>query len=248
MRARSALVLALLLVPAVASAQARRPRIGGGARPEPAPLGPQPEVVARAQAMVRSRLSVETYPMISRVYAPGFSGGRPVSSWTSFGTGTHVDYRHSELLSSTLDITASFMGGPAVSETIEAGFRLRSEDWMNRFRPFADVRVGFEHSSDQYSSSTGTGGIGVVAPAGTSMRYSRGFGAIAGAGTEFALTNSWSLMSELSAMRANMSSYRYSFTSVGSPADSYRMTTYRLALGLRYNRVRMVNVGNSSAR
>src|SRR5258707_1827574 len=65
MHIRTVLTVALLL-PSIASAQARRPRIGGG-RPEPAPLGPQPEPIARAQAIVQSRISIETYPMISRV-------------------------------------------------------------------------------------------------------------------------------------------------------------------------------------
>ena len=247
MRIRTAVIAVALLLPVVSSAQVRRPRIGGGARPEPAPLGPQPEAIRRAQAIVRSRLSVETYPMISRVSAPGFSGGRPISSWTSFGGGTHLDYRHTELLSSTVDITSSYMGGAAATETIEAGFRLRPQEWMARTRPFADLRFGFEHSSDHFSNASGDIGIGPATQYSSGLRYSRGFGGIAGAGAEFALTNSFSLMSELSVMRANMSTYRYTFTSVPTADASYRMTTYRLMFGLRYNRVRTVSLNQPAA-
>lgn len=242
MRIRSVLAVALLL-PSITSAQARRPRIGG-ARPEVAPLGPQPEVIARSQAIVRSKLSVETYPMFNRVIAPGLMGARPISSWNNFGNGTHLDYRHTEWLSSTLDMTASFLSGPSNTETIEAGFRFRPTNWEHRVRPFADARFGFEHASDQYGGTTNEIGLGATS---SNYRYSRGFGGIAGIGMEVPVSNSWSIQSEALAMRTNMNAYSYEFTRVPSASDNYRMTTYRLTLGLRYNRANFVQTRETVA-
>ncbi|MEO6525206.1 MAG: hypothetical protein ABIP93_01140, partial [Gemmatimonadaceae bacterium] len=99
MRIRTALVAVALLLPSITSAQLRTPRIGGGRHPgQPVPLGTQPEVIARAQAAVRSRYSMEAYPLISRVEAPGMESGSPTSAWTSFGSGTRLDWRHTEYL------------------------------------------------------------------------------------------------------------------------------------------------------
>ncbi len=248
MRIRTVFAVAIL-IPSITSAQARRPRIGTS-RPGvegTAEAGRQPEVIARAQAIVRSRVSLETYPMFSHVNAPGFSGGRPITSWNNIGQGTHIDFRNTEWLSTTLDMTAAYLGGPATTQTIEAGFRVRPEGWMYRLRPFADVRVGFQNASDQYMSSSSALGVGPASPLAIDQRYSRGFGGIAGVGTDIALTTSFSLMTELSAMRANMTAYSYRITQIQQPGDSYRMTTYRLSLGLRYNRARNVDYRQPSA-
>jgi hypothetical protein len=241
MRIRSALAVALLLLPEIVSAQARAPRVrGGGRHPgEPVPLGPQPEVVARSQALIRSRYSVETYPLISRVGAPGFSPGSPTSWWTSYGTGTRLDWRHNNYVSWTLDLTSSFLGGPANTETAELGARVRPESWEGRFRPFADVRFGFEHAQQSYSQPTNLG-IGPSSGLASASHYSKGYGAVAGAGIEYALTNTFALTTGLSAMRTNMVAYRFNGLSVPSGENSYRMTTYRFAVGLKYNPVRMV--------
>ena len=246
MRIRSALAVALLL-PSVSFAQARAPRIGGGRRPgEPVPLGPQPEVVARSQAYQRSRYSVETYPLISRVEAPGFAAGSPVSRWTTFGTGTRLDWRHTQYLSWTLDLTSSYLGGPAITETAEIGTRLRPENWDFRVRPFADVRLGFQHVYDAYSLPADIG-IGPASSLSSGARYSRGFGAVAGVGLEYALTNTFALTTAVSAMRSDLAAYHYNGVSVPTGGDSYRMTSYRLTLGLKYNPVHLLRAANEPA-
>jgi hypothetical protein len=240
MRIRTAFAAALLL-PSLASAQGRRPRIGGG-RPEVAPLGPQPEVIAKAVAIQRSKFTFESYPLLSRMAAPTFAGGKPVSNWT-VGGGTRADYRLTSLMSWTLDMTASTQTGTATTQTIETGMRFRPENWDYRVRPFADLRVGYENSSDAFATDVGIGPASSLAP---SMRYSHGFGAIAGAGLEYALTNTFAITTGVSAMRANMNAYNYSFTSVPTADDRFRMTTYRFTLGLKYNAVRTVALRQAS--
>ena len=242
MRFRTVFAAALLL-PSVAFAQARAPRIGGRRPGQPVPLSPEPEAVARSQAYQRSRYSVETYPLFSRVQAPGFVPGSPVSSWTSFGTGTRLDYRYTQYLSWTIDLTSSYLGGPAITETAVVGTRIRPENWDYRLRPFADVRFGFEHASDSYSLPVDLG-IGPASSLSSGSRYSRGFGGVAGAGLEYGLTNTFALTTAMSAMRSNMVAYRYSFTSVGTGGDSFRMTTYRMTIGLKYNPVHLLKLAN----
>jgi hypothetical protein len=118
----------------------------------------------------------------------------------------------------------------------ELGMRFHPENMEVRIRPFADVRLGFEHSSDQFSNQVGLG-IGPASNLVTAERYSRGFGGVIGAGAEYSLTNTFSLTTGVSAMRSNMMAYAYTGTSVPTTGDAYRMTTYRLAIGLRYNPV-----------
>ena len=235
MRLRSLVAIALV-VPSATFAQRSAGRIGGARPEQPVPLGRQPAVVARSVAMQRSRYAVETYPLLSRVNAPGYSNGRPISSWTSLGAGTRLDYRFTRYISLTGDLTSSLYGGPAQMETAELGMRLRPENMEVRIRPFADVRVGFEHSADQFSDQAGLG-VGPASSLVTGQRYSRGFGGVIGAGAEYSLTNTLSLTTGLSAIRSNMTAYAYSGTTVPTTGDAYRMTTYRLAVGLRYNPV-----------
>ena len=241
MRIRSAIAVVLLL-PSVSFAQVRAPRIGGARPGQPVPLGPQPEPIARAQALTRSRYSVETYPLISRVVSSGFANGTRGSSWTSFGTGTRLDWRHTQYLSWTLDLTASYLGGLATTETAEAGARIGPQNWEHRVRPFADVRVGFEHAFD--SGLQQELGIGPASGLSSGFRYSRGFGAVAGTGVDYSLTNTFALTTAVSAMRSNMTAYRITGVSVPTADPSFRMTTYRLTLGLKYNPVHMLRSTN----
>ena len=240
---RSALLL-VLVVPALATAQVRSPRIGGGRRPgEPVPVGRQPEVVSRALAIQRSHYSVEAYPLISHVVTSGTASGGPLASSTSFGSGTRLDYRLTRFVSWTLDLTSTYLGGPATTETAELGTRIRPDDWESRFRPFADVRVGFAHSSDAYSSQTDFG-VGPASPHAGGSRLSRGVGGVAGAGVELSLTNTFALTTAVSAMRSDMTAYRYTGLSAPTRDDAFRMTMYRLAVGIRYNPVRMFDLAN----
>jgi hypothetical protein len=245
MHLRSFVTIALV-VPAAAFAQRSAPRIGGTRPGQPVPLGRQPEVVSRSVAMQRSRFAVETYPLLSRVIAPGYSGGRPISSWNAFGGGTRLDYRFTQHVSLTGDITSSLWGGPAQMETAELGVRFHPENMEVRVRPFADVRVGFEHSADQFSDQPL--GVGPASSLVTSERYSRGFGGVIGAGAEYSLTNTFSLTTGLSAMRSNMNAYAYTGTSVPTSGNAYRMTTYRLAIGLRYNPVYAMHLAQPATR
>src|SRR3954468_2984180 len=135
MRLRSVVAIALV-VPSAAFAQRNAGRVGGARPGQPVPLGRQPEVVARSIAMQRSRYAVETYPLFSRVVAPGFSGGRPISSWNSLGAGTRLDYRFTRYVSLTGDFTSSLYGGPAQMETAELGMRFHPENMEVRTRPF----------------------------------------------------------------------------------------------------------------
>jgi hypothetical protein len=244
MRIRTAVVAVALLLPSALTAQRRAPGIGGPRPGLPIPSGRQPEVVARAQRLVRSRYSVEVYPLISRVEAPGVSTGTPTSRWTSFGSGTRLDWRQTDYLSWTLDLTASYLGGPAITETAEVGARLRPRNWNDRVRPFADLRVGFEHVDQSLTNQDL--GFGPASIRSGAVRYGRGFGAVAGAGVEYYLTNTLGMTTAVSAMRSNMTAYNFTGVSVPTTESSYRLTTYRLAVGLKYNWVRYLRPANTT--
>ncbi len=244
MRSRLLIAVALLL-PTMSEAQLRAPVPGTGRRPsEPVPLGPQPAVVARALNYTRSRYSVEAYPLISRMVAPGFTPGGPSSSSTSFGSGARLDWRLSRFVSWTTDLTSTYLGGTSSAQTAELGLRFQEYNWDNRFRPYADVRVGYENASESYSQSAALG-IGPASPLAGSARYSRGFGGVAGVGADYSLTNTLALTTGVSAMRSNMSTYRSNGVSVPTPGNDFAMTTYRLTLGLRYNPIYMARSLNS---
>jgi hypothetical protein len=242
MRIHTAIATLALLLPSLASAQLRMPRIGGRHPAEPVPPGKQPEAIARSQALVRSRYSVEAYPLISRMEATGPTAGSPTARWTSVGSGTHLDWRQSSNLSLTLDLTASYLGGQASSQTAELGTRIRPEQWDHRARPFADLRVGFQHVSQSFSYQDL--GIRPSSGASSAMRYGSGFGAVAGAGVEYYLTNMLALTTAVSAMRSSMSAYRFTGLSAPTTENSYRLTSYRLSVGLRYNPVRYLRSTN----
>ncbi|HKH94879.1 MAG TPA: hypothetical protein VKA54_23925 [Gemmatimonadaceae bacterium] len=244
MRIRTAVIAVALLIPSVATAQRRAPGIGGRVPGLPMPDGRQPEAIARSQAFVRSRYSVEAYPLISRVAAPGLAAGSPTSRWTSFGSGTRLDWRQTDYLSWTIDLTASYLGGPAVTETAELGTRIRPKNWNDRVRPFADLRVGFEHVSQSLSNQDL--GFGPASIRSGAVRYGRGFGAVAGAGVEYFLTNTVGVTTAVSAMRSNMTAYNFTGVSVPTTESSYRMTTYRLAVGIRYNPVRYLRLASTT--
>ena len=244
----SSLIAVALLLPFISEAQVRAPLPGAGAgrRPtEPVPLGGQPAVVARALNYTRSRYSVEAYPMISRVIAPGFSPGSPSSSWTSFGSGTRLDWRLTRYVSWTMDLTSAYLGGVSNTQTAELGLRLHEQDWERRFRPFADVRVGYANASESYPQSQELG-VGPASGMAGVSRYSRGFGAVAGVGADYSITNTIAMTTGLSAMRSNMTSYRTNGISVPTSGGSFTMTTYRLALGVRWNPVHMLRSSNST--
>src|SRR5438270_7858792 len=126
MRVRFIAMGALLLLPAAANAQQRvsRPRIGGRRPEEPVPLSPQPTPIGREIAYRRLNLSVESYPLITRIEAPALSADGRVSGWTAFGAGTRASYRLTPHIAATLDLTSSLLGSPVTVQTAEIGTRL----------------------------------------------------------------------------------------------------------------------------
>jgi hypothetical protein len=236
MRVRALLAILVLLLPAASSAQ-RLPMPGTGrARPRPADLPPQPPAVARALAYRRLPLSVESYPLLSRIETSGFTGDGMAPSWTSFGMGTRADYRITRYLSATMDVTSSFVGGPVVMETAEIGTRLRPERNDRRVYPFLDARVGYSYAQHRFFQAFDP----FASPASLAHggRYSSGFGALGGAGMEVALTTRFSLTTAASVMHSRMTAY--GFEGTRPTRDTYRMISYRYTLGIRYNPVRLI--------
>jgi hypothetical protein len=237
MRVRAVIAIGMLLLPPAASAQRLPlPRIGGGRHPgEPVPLSPQPAALAREIAYRRLNLSIESYPMISHIDASGGVAGGRASSWTAFGAGTRASYRLTPQVAATMDLTSSLFGGPMTVQTAEIGTRLGPERSERRLYPFVDLGVGYVSAYDpglgsfvdnSYYSPLPTGGV----------RYSRGFGGIAGVGMEYALTYTFSLTGGASLLRSHMTSRDFAGTSA---VPSFALTSYRLMLGVRYNPVRM---------
>jgi hypothetical protein len=240
MRARAILALALLLTPAIVDAQRSggirlRPRGPGRAAPLPEK---RPAIVAEAQsnAYRRMRISLESYPMVAHIVAPGFGDIATPNSWTTMGAGTRADYRVAKYLSATLDITETFFGGPANTESLELGFRVREPRLeQTRVMPFFDVRFGYMRAFDTYFRP---GDIAANAGSDIGSRYGQGVGGVVGGGLEIALTRRFSATTAVSMINANMSSYDpYDF----APSNTrYNMTTYRYIIGLRFNPVRNV--------
>lgn len=222
--------LASLSLPVGLSAQ-RMPRTGVRRPPaaEPVPLPPAAEPVARDLALKRSRWSVEGYGMVSTIQVPT-SGG--IANYTTLGGGTHGDYRYSPAWSGTIDITASALNAPLNVETAEAGVRYSPFNWDEYFRPYVDLRAAFMRMYDYY-----TPGLGVAQAADQDLRYSRGFGAVGGAGFEYTLTNTLALTTGVSVFRNRMSVYRSSGPDVLPVGSTYWMTSARYVVGFKYNPV-----------
>ena len=241
MRVRTVVAI-LSLLPAALSAQ-RLPRTGRGPA-APAPLPPQAPEIAQVLAYKRSHLTIETYPMVSFIQSPGFMG-TPMSSWSTLGQGTRLDYEFTRFFSATLDLTSSFLGGPAYLQTAELGTRLHRERTESRFYPYLDLRGGYISSYTRSTNAiisdlTGFGGSGLP------DRMSHGFGGIAGIGTDFALTQSWSLTTEASVVRNNLTSR---LVRAGESSQrNFGMTWYRYSLGFSYTAVRAVRQGAAETR
>lgn len=248
MRARALVMLGVLL-PSVLSGQGRIIRPGQRSPTEPTTLPPEAPSVARALSVQRSRWTIEGYSLLSSVQVPSAAGG--VSTYTTFGSGTHADYRYTERWSATMDLTASAIGSPTISETAEVGTRFAPLPWSEDFRgirPFFDVRAAYMHMYDTYASP-----LAVVA--GTSgqdfsqvARYSRGFGSVAGAGLELPITNTMAITTEVSGMRNRMTTYHLSGPAGIPSGNSYWMTSFRFAIGFKYNPVSRLNMAQNPTR
>src|SRR5947208_3642966 len=146
MRSRALFVLALFSLPAVSGGQGvRLPR--GGRGTQPTTLPPEIPLVSRALAVKRSRWSAEGYSLFSAMQVPGGSGS---TSYTAAGAGTRSDYRFAEHFSATLDLTASFLGGFANTQTGEVGTRFVPSPHAGIIRPYFDIRAVYTHANDTY--------------------------------------------------------------------------------------------------
>ena len=228
MRVRSLLAVTLLALPVAAEAQRlpRLPQILDRGPARPAPLPPTAGTIARDQQYVRLPYTVESYPLVSYFSAPGFEGS--LQSFVNGGLGERLDLRLSRNLSLTMDLTQSFIGGPAVSQTAELGVRVRPESQIaQRWYPYFDVRGGFVYVSERearpydYVNPTGSG----------YFQAAGGFGGIAATGIEYALHPRATLTTGASVMRANLAP----ISSGATQLDRSVLTAVRYSIGVRFN-------------
>jgi hypothetical protein len=202
-------------------------------------------VVSRALAYKRLRWTAEGYAMMSSVRVP--LNGVGMTSYSTFGTGTHAAYSLTDHFSATVDMSASFMGGPVITEGIEVGTRYSPFTWEHSVRPFFDVRGGFLRLYDTYALPVGSllEAGGTLQDAALESFYSRGFGGIGGVGTEFTLTRSLALSTEISATRMGMRTYQRQGPSGIPGGQSYGMTSIRYTLGFKYSPVRSLHLAQN---
>lgn len=239
MRVRSLALLALLALPSWSSAQRIPvPRIHRRVEPRPAPLPPQPPIIANQLAYRRSLWSFESAPVVTHMELPAATGGTAV--YTTLGTSDHADYRLNDHYAATVDFGASTDFGSAVYLLTELGTRYRPLGLDSKVRPYFDLRGGYMFMYDQYAG---------VAPNGSAIaeqqfiqggRFANGFGASAGAGFEYPLTRSLALTTELTGMRSLLRAYHTSGPA-GFPNNEgrYWMTSVRYMFGFKYNAVRL---------
>jgi hypothetical protein len=247
MRVQRLVLIGVAALPGVLSAQVGRIPLRPSQRTPAEPASPPPEipVVSKELSYRRARWSFESYTMFSTIQVANPNGG--TSSFTSIGAGTHGDYHISEHWSASMDMTASALGSPSINETAEVGTRFTPGVWSADYRgirPFFDVRAAYMHMYDTFTSPVGvvTGSTRQFADG---QRYSRGFGAVAGAGADFPLTNSLALTGEITGMRNHMRTYRLTMPAALPSGTSYSMTTYRVALGFKYNPVSALHLSQN---
>src|SRR5215831_12062288 len=123
MRSCAVAVLVLLAAPLGLSAQSiptRAPPRPAAPPVRPAEPSPQPAAVARQLQYRRARWSAESYSLVTTSLVPT---GPVLSRYTSFGNGLRGDYRYTDHWSATVDMTASYLFSPAITETGEIGAR-----------------------------------------------------------------------------------------------------------------------------
>lgn len=232
----------LLAVPATAFAQRLPVPVIGRRAPRPAELPPQPAPIARDLEYRRWRLSVESYPLVSFTQAPGLSGVKAMTSWATFGMGTRADYLLTRNVSATVDLTSSFIGGPAITNTAEVGTRIHPEWAEHKLYPFADLRLAYITTYDRgLSGYDDPFYTSVPMPNGYVVRYASGFGVIGGGGAEYALTPRWSLTSAISVLETHL--VPRDFSTSGVVPSGIQMTAVRFTFGARYNPIRIIRSG-----
>ena len=157
-------------------------------------------------------------------------------NYTALGAGTHGGYRLTDRFSGSVDLTSTLFSGPMNMQTAEAGGRFSPLPFNTQLRPFFDLRASYLRVYDSQEVPDGQFDYA------RTSRYSRGLGGITGAGLEYSLTSSFALMTELAAIRARMTTYSSSAPTSIPAANGYWMTSYRLAVGLRYSARRSMNI------
>lgn len=236
MRTRAIAAIVILLVPAALSAQ--RIPLPVGRRPvRGEPLPPTAGPIAKEEAYRRWRLSVESYPMVSWFQTSAFG------SWASLGAGTRADYLINRHMSATLDLTSSMIGSPSAVNTAEVGTRFHPEWAEHRLYPYADVRIAYIAVFNKDFATIDNNFVNPAETGAYGAPYSRGYGAIGGAGFEYSLTHSWSLTTGASVVSARMRSHDLSNPVFDRP---YNMTGVRYTLGVRYNPVTIIRQGGDA--
>ena len=230
MRTRILILAALAVGPSVLAAQvARAPRVGRRPVPPPAELPPTSEPIARAVAYQQSRWSAEGYTLMSMARLPQSAG---YGSYVTLGAGTHAGYRIDDRFSATVDLASSLLGAPISMQSAEVGTRFQAVPAGQGVRPFVDIRAAYVYAANQFNVPGVVGGVS--SPMGQAWRYSRGFGAIGGAGFEAPITNSFAFTAAVNVLRGRMNSYSVDAPTSVPTGERYGSTTYRLALGLKY--------------
>ena len=241
MRARTAVAIVSLLLPAALSAQ-RIPVVIDMGRPRPQPIPPQPAPIANDIAYQRLRVSVESYPMVSYFAAPAYSTNGRTSSWASLGLGTRLDYRLTNVVSATLDLTSSLLGGPQAVYTAELGTRIHPEPKAgSRFAPFIDTRIGYVAAFTKGLDGLGTVFTDPYSQYYGAASYAHGFAVLGGGGFAYSLGMRWSLLTS-----AMVAASRMTAEDFRDPVQrGYTLGAVRYTLGLRYNPVRVIRRGDT---
>ena len=198
MRIRAVVVVALLARPRWSD------RAGASAactsRPAPPPPDPHPSTGSPARGCVARQLRYRRVAMVPESVlvdhhgpASGRRGG--FRAYTSFGNGLRGDYRYTDHWSATIDMTASYLFSPAMTQTGEFGTRYAPLPLDRQLRP-SSTR-GWLHAHVRHVSSRAASiRRSLVDSRATILRTAaihRGFGAALGAGLEFPLTESLQL-------------------------------------------------------
>lgn len=245
MRNRAAVAIALLsILPAALYAQRGIPRVPGSKAPGSTREDGedrQPEPIRRAQAITRSRFSMESSPVLAYTTGASLAANYLTPGFLSFGGAAHVEYRTSNLFAASANFTGTTSSDQGTAQSFELGARYRPRDWDHAFRPYADLSAAYLRSSSQYNHPTNlTSPFGLGTPPSLGMQYAHGYGLTAGAGGELWFASSWAITTGVSALHGNMMSFQYDNSS--HPGDTrYSMNTYRLLLGLKFSQAQNIS-------